>query len=78
MRRKEGAGSSLFITLVIMVIGTIAVFFLKEIPLRGGRQKAAETPAEETPEAGGQHFGHGRCRPLKGLRVEVPVVDKGH
>ena len=39
------------ITMVIMVVGTIAVFFLKEIPLRGGRQKASETPNEETPEA---------------------------
>jgi len=37
--------------MVIMVVGTIAVLFLKEIPLRGGRQKAAETPGEETPKA---------------------------
>ena len=39
------------ITMVIMVVGTIAVFFLKEIPLRGGRRKASETPTKETPEA---------------------------
>ena len=38
------------ITLVIMVIGTIAVFFLKEIPLRGGRQKAAATNKEDNAE----------------------------
>ena len=37
--------------MVIMVVGTIAVLFLKEIPLRGGRQKATETPGEETPKA---------------------------
>jgi hypothetical protein len=30
--------------MVIMVVGTVAVLFLKEIPLRGGRQKASETP----------------------------------
>jgi EmrB/QacA subfamily drug resistance transporter len=44
------------ITLVIMVIGSIAVFFLKEIPLRGGRKKATETPAEETAD-GDPHSG---------------------
>ena len=37
--------------MVIMVVGTIAVLFLKEIPLRGGRQKATETPGEDTPKA---------------------------
>src|SRR2546423_7088403 len=48
---SAGIHDVFLITMVIMVIGTIAVFFLKEIPLRGGRQKAAETPTEETPEA---------------------------
>ncbi len=38
---------------VIMVVGTVAVFFLKEIPLRGGRvtlKDTAEGPQEEAPE----------------------------
>ncbi len=48
---SAGIHDVFLITMVIMVVGTIAVFFLKEIPLRGGRQKAAETPTEETPEA---------------------------
>src|SRR5258708_7045194 len=26
----------------------------------------------------GQDFCHGRCRPIKGMRVEVPIVDKGN
>lgn len=48
---SAGIHDVFLITMVILVVGTIAVFFLKEIPLRGGRQKASETPAEETPEA---------------------------
>jgi len=48
---SAGIHDVFLITMVIIVVGTIAVFFLKEIPLRGGRQKAAETPAEETQEA---------------------------
>src|SRR5947209_5813525 len=48
---SAGIHDVFLITLVIMVVGTIAVFFLKEIPLRGGRKKAAETPTEESPEA---------------------------
>jgi len=48
---SAGIHDVFLITIVIIVVGTIAVFFLKEIPLRGGRQKASETPAEETPEA---------------------------
>ncbi|HEX6555335.1 MAG TPA: MDR family MFS transporter [Ktedonobacteraceae bacterium] len=42
---NAGIHDVFLITLVIMVIGTIALFFLKEIPLRCGRQKAAQTPA---------------------------------
>src|SRR5256884_5362809 len=48
---SAGIHDVFLITMVIMVVGTIAVFFLKEIPLRGGRKKAAETPTEETQEA---------------------------
>jgi EmrB/QacA subfamily drug resistance transporter len=48
---SAGIHDVFLITMVILVVGTIALFFLKEIPLRGGRQKASETPAEETPEA---------------------------
>ena len=48
---SAGIHDVFLITMVVIVVGTIAVFFLKEIPLRGGRQKAAETPAEEIPEA---------------------------
>ena len=44
---SAGIHDVFLITMVIIVVGTIAVFFLKEIPLRGERQKAAE----ETPEA---------------------------
>jgi hypothetical protein len=43
-------------SVVIMVVGTIAVLFLKEIPLRGGRARkatTAELSGEETPEAEG-------------------------
>ena len=48
---SAGIHDVFLIIMVIIVVGTIAVFFLKEIPLRGGRQKASETPAEETQEA---------------------------
>lgn len=48
---SAGIHDVFLITMVVIVVGTIAVFFLKEIPLRGGRQKASETPAEETPKA---------------------------
>jgi EmrB/QacA subfamily drug resistance transporter len=48
---SAGIHDVFLITMVILVVGTIAVFFLKEIPLRGGRQRASETPAEETPKA---------------------------
>ena len=48
---SAGIHDVFLITMVIIVVGTIAVLFLKEIPLRGGRQRASETPAEETPEA---------------------------
>jgi hypothetical protein len=37
-----------------MVLGLIAVFFLKEIELRGGRRKAAEEKAVESTETLGQ------------------------
>jgi EmrB/QacA subfamily drug resistance transporter len=47
---SAGIHDVFLITMVIIVVGTIAVFFLKEIPLRGGRQKAAETAAKETQE----------------------------
>src|SRR3989454_10062493 len=47
---SAGIHDVFLITLVIMVIGTIAVFFLKEIPLRGGRQKAAATNKEDNAE----------------------------
>lgn len=43
-------------SVVIMVVGTIAVLFLKEIPLRGGRAKqdtVAEVDGEEVPETEG-------------------------
>jgi hypothetical protein len=48
---SAGIHDVFLMTMVIIVVGTIAIFFLKEIPLRGGRQRASETPAEETPEA---------------------------
>ena len=48
---SAGIHDVFLITIVIIVVGTIAVLFLKEIPLRGARQRASETPAEETPEA---------------------------
>ncbi len=48
---SAGIHDVFLITIVIIVVGTIAVLFLKEIPLRGGRRRASETPAEETPEA---------------------------
>ncbi len=41
------------ISVVIMAVGTIAVLFLKEVPLRGGRVKqkdGAETTGEEAPQ----------------------------
>src|SRR2546426_1515945 len=47
---SAGIHDVFLITLVIMVIGTIAVFFLKEIPLRGGRQKAAATNKDDNAE----------------------------
>lgn len=41
-------------SLVIMLVGTVAVFFLREIPLRGGRSKqAVEAPHEESSESEG-------------------------
>jgi len=48
---SAGIHDVFLITMVILVVGTIAVFFLKEIPLRGGRRQASEIPAEETQEA---------------------------
>jgi MFS family permease len=48
---SAGIHDVFLITIVIIVVGTIAVLFLKEIPLRGARQRASETPAEETPKA---------------------------
>jgi MFS family permease len=43
-------------SVVIMLVGTVAVLFLREIPLRGGRSKQtvdAESSVEEAPEAEG-------------------------
>ncbi len=51
-----GIHNVFIMSVVIMVVGTIAVLFLKEIPLRGGRSKqapVAEDDGEEVPEAEG-------------------------
>jgi hypothetical protein len=51
-----GIHNVFLMSVVIMVVGTIAVLFLKEIPLRGGRNKqapVAEVDGEEVPEAEG-------------------------
>ena len=51
-----GIHNVFILSVVIMVVGTVAVFFLREIPLRGGRGKqapAAEISDEEVPEAEG-------------------------
>jgi hypothetical protein len=51
-----GIHNVFLMSVVIMVVGTIAVLFLKEIPLRGGRNKqapVAEVGGEEVPEAEG-------------------------
>ncbi len=48
-----GIHNVFIMSMVIMLVGTIAVFFLREIPLRGGRGKqanAAESSGEEAPE----------------------------
>lgn len=48
-----GIHNVFIMSMVIMLVGTIAVFFLREIPLRGGRGKqanAAEFSGEEAPE----------------------------
>ena len=48
----QGIHNVFVLSVVIMAVGTIAVFFLKEVPLRGRsrKQEAAEHAAEETPE----------------------------
>ncbi|HEY6540919.1 MAG TPA: hypothetical protein VIZ18_08285, partial [Ktedonobacteraceae bacterium] len=51
-----GIHNVFIMSLVIMVVGTVAVLFLREIPLRGGRSKqatVAEGSGEEVPEAEG-------------------------
>ena len=51
-----GIHNVFIMSVLIMLIGTIAVLFLKEIPLRGGRSKqapVAEISGEEVPEAEG-------------------------
>jgi EmrB/QacA subfamily drug resistance transporter len=48
---SAGIHDVFLVTMVVIVVGAIAVLFLKEIPLRGARQRASETPAEETPKA---------------------------
>jgi EmrB/QacA subfamily drug resistance transporter len=51
----QGIHNVFILSVVIMVIGTISVFFLKEIPLRGrgSRQAATEHAEEEKPEVEG-------------------------
>jgi EmrB/QacA subfamily drug resistance transporter len=51
-----GIHNVFIMSMVIMLVGTIAVLFLREIPLRGGRSKqanAAESSGEEAPESEG-------------------------
>lgn len=49
-----GVHNVFIMSMVIMLVGTVAVLFLKEIPLRGGRSKqAVEMSHEETPESEG-------------------------
>ena len=49
----QGIHNVFILSVVIMVIGTISVFFLKEIPLRGrgSKQAVTEHAEEETPES---------------------------
>jgi EmrB/QacA subfamily drug resistance transporter len=47
----EGIHNVFFLSVIIMVLGLIAVFFLKEIELRGGRRKTAEEKAVKSTEA---------------------------
>ena len=49
----QGIHNVFLLSVVIMVVGTISVFFLKEIPLRGRSraQEAAEHATDGTPEA---------------------------
>ena len=47
----QGIHNVFILSLVLMVLGTITVLFLKEIPLRGGSsQKQSETTGTEEPE----------------------------
>jgi hypothetical protein len=51
-----GIHNVFIMSMVIMLVGAIAVLFLREIPLRGGRSKqenAAELSGEEAPEVEG-------------------------
>lgn len=46
----EGIHNVFFLSVIIMVVGLVVVFFLKEIELRGGRRKASEDKAVESTE----------------------------
>ncbi len=53
---SAGIHNVFFMSMVIMAVGTVAVFFLKEIPLRGGSSKqvsAVEGSSEGVPEVEG-------------------------
>jgi len=52
----QGVHDVFILSMVIMIVGTIAVLFLKEVPLRGGptgKQNAAEALNEAAPETEG-------------------------
>lgn len=56
MGLTAGIHNVFIMSMVIMLVGAIAVLFLREIPLRGGRSKqenAAESSGEEAPEVEG-------------------------
>ena len=46
----QGIHNVFILSTVLMILGLVAVFFLKEIPLRGGKKQASTETAEETVE----------------------------
>jgi hypothetical protein len=44
----QGIHNVFILSTVLMILGLVAVFFLKEIPLRGGKKQASTETSEET------------------------------